>query len=54
MMRNISFGVPREFIGRIYDLKGSQYDREVLNKIPEGVNISSFILKDKDFDKLEK
>jgi 1-phosphatidylinositol-4-phosphate 5-kinase len=31
-MRNISLGIPRTSILRTFDMKGSEYDREVLAK----------------------
>lgn len=51
-MKNISLGIPRNLILRTYDLKGSEYDREVLAKKPES-DLSKMTLKDMDFFKLE-
>lgn len=51
-MKNLTLGVPRQFIVRQFDLKGSEYDREVLNKNPEA-NLRQIVLKDLDFFKTE-
>lgn len=51
-MKNISLGIPRNLILRTYDLKGSEFDREVLAKKPES-DLSKMTLKDTDFLKIE-
>lgn len=52
IQRNISFGIPRQFILRTFDMKGSEYDREVLKK--SSADLSTLTLKDLDFFKLEE
>ena len=32
IMKNIALGIERKFIRRTFDMKGSEYDREVLAK----------------------
>jgi 1-phosphatidylinositol-4-phosphate 5-kinase len=54
MMKNITLGLPRSLVMRSFDLKGSEYDREVIPKLPKGADLSRYILKDKDFDNTEK
>ncbi|CAD8154098.1 unnamed protein product [Paramecium pentaurelia] len=53
IMKNISLGIPRSQILRTYDIKGSEYDREVLSKKPSS-NLSQMTLKDLDFFKIEQ
>ncbi|CAD8075462.1 unnamed protein product [Paramecium sonneborni] len=53
IMKNLSLGIPRNQILRTYDLKGSQYDREVLAKKTES-DLSKLTLKDLDFFKIEQ
>ncbi|CAD8166969.1 unnamed protein product [Paramecium pentaurelia] len=53
IMKNLSLGVPKNQILRTYDLKGSEYDREVLAKKSES-DLSKLTLKDLDFFKIEK
>ncbi|CAK74756.1 unnamed protein product (macronuclear) [Paramecium tetraurelia] len=53
IMKNLSLGIPRNQILRTYDLKGSEYDREVLAKKPES-DLSKLTLKDLDFFKIEQ
>ncbi|CAK79462.1 unnamed protein product (macronuclear) [Paramecium tetraurelia] len=53
IMKNLSLGIPRNYILRIYDLKGSEYDREVLAKRSE-TDLSKLTLKDLDFFKIEQ
>lgn len=53
IMKNLSLGIPRNLILRTYDLKGSEYDREVLAKKSE-TDLSKLTLKDLDFFKIEK
>jgi 1-phosphatidylinositol-4-phosphate 5-kinase len=45
--------VPREYILRTFDMKGSEFDREVLAK-KRNADISKLTLKDLDFFKTEK
>lgn len=52
-MKNLSLGIPKNYIYRTYDLKGSEYDREVLAKKSE-TDLSKLTLKDLDFFKIEK
>jgi hypothetical protein len=49
----IKLRVPKKYILRTYDLKGSEYDREVLVKA-NSENYAGLILKDLDFLKIEK
>jgi 1-phosphatidylinositol-4-phosphate 5-kinase len=46
--------LPRKYVLRVYDLKGSNYDREVLK--PDDAITTSIVktLKDRDFEKLEE
>ncbi|CAK79748.1 unnamed protein product (macronuclear) [Paramecium tetraurelia] len=53
IMKNISLGIPRNSILRTYDMKGSEYDREVLAKKPSS-DLSKITLKDLDFFKIEQ
>ncbi|CAD8065191.1 unnamed protein product [Paramecium primaurelia] len=53
IMKNLSLGIPRNQILRTYDLKGSEYDREVLSKKIES-DLSKLTLKDLDFFKIEQ
>ncbi|CAK64178.1 unnamed protein product (macronuclear) [Paramecium tetraurelia] len=53
IMKNISLGIPRSQILRTYDMKGSEYDREVLIKKPSS-DLSQMTLKDIDFFKIEQ
>ncbi|CAD8174199.1 unnamed protein product [Paramecium octaurelia] len=53
IMKNISLGIPRTSILRTYDMKGSEYDREVLAKKPSS-DLSKITLKDLDFFKIEQ
>ncbi|CAD8161005.1 unnamed protein product [Paramecium octaurelia] len=53
IMKNLSLGIPRNQILRTYDLKGSEYDREVLAKKSES-DLSKLTLKDLDFFKIEQ
>ncbi|CAD8176597.1 unnamed protein product [Paramecium octaurelia] len=53
IMKNLSLGIPKNYILRIYDLKGSEYDREVLAKRSE-TDLSKLTLKDLDFFKIEQ
>ncbi|CAD8088028.1 unnamed protein product [Paramecium sonneborni] len=53
IMKNLSLGIPKNYIYRTYDLKGSEYDREVLAKKSE-TDLSKLTLKDLDFFKIEK
>ncbi|CAD8072993.1 unnamed protein product [Paramecium primaurelia] len=52
IMKNISLGIPRNQILRTYDMKGSEYDREVLANKPSS-DLSKMTLKDLDFFKIE-
>lgn len=52
IMKNITMGLPRHYILKQFDLKGSEYDREVLNKQPNA-DLSKTVLKDLDFFKTE-
>ena len=54
-MENIA-KVPKENILKIFDMKGSKFDRKVLKAEEKGKNIdpSKKILKDLDFIELEK
>lgn len=52
LMRNIA-AVPRKYVLRSYDLKGSTFDREVLKNKPDA-ELNKVTLKDLDFLKLEK
>ena len=49
----MSDSLPREFVERVYDLKGSNFDREVLK--PDSVIEKRICktMKDRDFDRLE-
>ena len=51
-MRNIA-AVPRKYVLRTYDLKGSTFDREVLKNKPDA-ELNKVTLKDIDFLKLER
>lgn len=53
LMKNISMGIPRKFIKRIFDMKGSEYDREVLAK-EKNADLTKVTLKDIDFLKTEQ
>ncbi|CAD8066218.1 unnamed protein product [Paramecium sonneborni] len=53
IMKNISLGIPRCQILRTYDMKGSEYNREVLLKKPSS-DLSKMTLKDLDFFKIEQ
>jgi len=55
LIKNIC-GLPSRFVERIYDLKGSRYDREVMkNQEVENVSdLRGMVLKDMDFEKYEK
>lgn len=53
LMRNIS-AVPRQYILKTYDLKGSTYDRQVLKKGVSSENLKDKTLKDLDFNSIEK
>ena len=44
----------RACIQRIYDIKGSSYDREVIKKLTANIDLSKVVLKDLDFIKIEK
>lgn len=52
VMKNILHGVPKVFVSRTYDLKGSSFDREVLKKNSRALEEKK-VLKDLDFLKLE-
>ena len=52
LMRNIA-AVPRKYVLRTYDLKGSTFDREVLKNKPDA-ELNKATLKDLDFLKLER
>jgi len=53
LMRNLS-QIPRPFIKRIFDLKGSEVAREVLKgKGSSSVDLTKITLKDKDFENTE-
>lgn len=52
LMKNMA-GVPKEYIQRTYDLKGSSFDREVI-KNNNTKDLKKLIMKDIDFLKLEK
>ena len=51
-MKNIALGIDRKFIRRTFDMKGSEYDREVLAKSTR--DPSKLTLKDTDFIKTEE
>ncbi|CAD8103746.1 unnamed protein product [Paramecium primaurelia] len=53
LMRNIS-QVPRPFVKRTFDMKGSEVAREALKGKPKDIDLSKITLKDVDFDNLEK
>jgi len=55
LMKNIA-ACKKEFIERTYDLKGSTFDRAVLNKEYQSFSksLSKYILKDTDFLLLER
>lgn len=53
LMKNIS-QVPRPFVKRTYDLKGSEVARESLKGKSKDIDLSKITLKDIDFDNLEK
>lgn len=53
LMKNIA-QVPRTFIKRTYDLKGSEVAREALKGKSKDIDLSKITLKDVDFDNLEK
>jgi hypothetical protein len=44
----------KQCILRIYDLKGSSYDREVIKKTDKNLDLTKMVLKDLDFLRLEK
>lgn len=52
IMKNIALGIERKFIRRTFDMKGSEYDREVLAKSTR--DPSQLTLKDTDFFKTEE
>lgn len=53
-MRNLA-GCNRSFINRIYDLKGSKFDRQVIKDYSNiEVGHLNKTMKDQDFDKIEK
>ena len=57
IMKNLS-GFPSSFVKRCYDMKGSRYEREVLNKgqpVESKADLKQYgVLKDIDFEKHEK
>jgi len=54
IMKNIN-GFSSKYVERIYDMKGSTYDRKVLNKgISNKSELTGQVLKDSDFEKYEK
>ena len=53
LMRNIA-AVPRQYILKTYDLKGSTYDRQVLKKGVSSEDVEGKTLKDLDFNSIEK
>jgi hypothetical protein len=53
LMRNLAI-FPRDSIERVYDMKGSTDDREVLTKSKIHESLSKITLKDTDFKNLEK
>jgi len=57
-MRNVS-GFPSKFVKRVYDIKGSKYDRQVINfrkgsVIVDKADLQGKVMKDLDFEKIEK
>lgn len=52
LMRNMA-GLPKRYILRTFDLKGSEYQREVLKDNWKEEDLSKRTLKDKDFDLVE-
>lgn len=53
LMKNMA-GVPRNYILRTYDLKGSSFDREVIKNNNQKKDLKKTIMKDLDFLKFEK
>jgi len=51
-----SCGFSSQYINRVYDIKGSRYGRETLrgHEVSNRANLSSFVLKDLDFEKFEE
>lgn len=45
--------MPRRYIKRIFDLKGSEVAREVLKCKSDSIDLSKLTLKDKDFENTE-
>jgi len=49
-------GFSSQYVNRVYDIKGSRYGRETLRgqEVLNRANLSSFVLKDLDFEKFEE
>lgn len=53
-MRNLA-GCDRKYISRVYDLKGSRFDRQVIKDYSDvSVGHISKTMKDQDFERLEQ
>jgi len=52
-VKEIYIRIPKQFIFRCYDLKGSEYDREVVSKKGPNLDLSRATLKALDFFRIE-